>query len=363
MKLVSPFQRGSTCTCRWPGHAGARGPAQVRADVDAVGLVRRPDRLQRPQLRARDVAVLVVGQIFVARNVAHRRDHEVSRAVRIQVHHRDRRRRAFEHERFGVVGRGDEIAHHAAEVVAAGVGIGDVAERQSAQIRSSMRRACATTAASRSTKSSTLTSRSGSSLPRAFTPTVPLLDVAVADDEDVRHLLGLRLAGCGRRACPPEPSTISARNPSAFKRSTTRNAYVVVTVADGQHGGLHRREPRRERTRVVLDQHAEEPLDRTEQRAVDHDRRVPLVVGTDVVDAEALRRLEVELDRRHLPGAADRVLRLHADLRARRTRRRLRRARVRGSSSSPPRATPRSLRPTPRRNRPTSRAGLVDSSR
>ena len=89
---------------------------------------------------------------------------------------------------------------------------------------------------------------------------------------------------------------------------------LVVTIGDRQHRDLHRREPRRERTRVVLDENREEPLDRPEQRAVDHDRLVALVVGADVLHLEALRHLEVDLDRRHLPRAADRVTRLHRDL-------------------------------------------------
>ena len=89
-----------------------------------------------------------------------------------------------------------------------------------------------------------------------------------------------------------------------------------MPVGDRQHRHLHRREPQRERAGVVLDEDGEEPLDRAEQRAVDHDRPVPLVVGADVLDVEALRHLEVELDRRHLPRAADRVARLHRDLRA-----------------------------------------------
>jgi hypothetical protein len=43
--------------------------------------------------------------------------------------------------------------------------------------------------------------------------------------------------------------------------------------------------------------------------------RSSLVVGTHVLEIEALRQLEVDLDRRELPGAADRVLGLHRDLR------------------------------------------------
>src|SRR5690606_41633065 len=49
---------------------------------------------------------------------------------------------------------------------------------------------------------------------------------------------------------------------------------------------------------------------------LDHHRPVPLVVGADVAEVEALGQLEVDLDRRHLPGAADGVAALHGDLRA-----------------------------------------------
>ena len=47
---------------------------------------------------------------------------------------------------------------------------------------------------------------------------------------------------------------------------------------------------------------------------MDHDRLVALVVGADVLELEALRRLEVELDGGHLPRAADGVSGLHRDL-------------------------------------------------
>ena len=46
-----------------------------------------------------------------------------------------------------------------------------------------------------------------------------------------------------------------------------------MVVADRQHPHLHRRQPGGERAGVVLEQHAEEPLDRAEQGPVDHDRR------------------------------------------------------------------------------------------
>jgi len=66
----------------------------------------------------------------------------------------------------------------------------------------------------------------------------------------------------------------------------------------------------------VLEQHAKEPLDGTEQGAVQHDRAMTLIVGTDVFEAEALGQLEVGLNRRELPLAADRVAHVDVDLRA-----------------------------------------------
>src|SRR5690606_18168048 len=78
---------------------------------------------------------------------------------------------------------------------------------------------------------------------------------------------------------------------------------------------LYGGEPGGERSGVVLGEYPEEPLDRAEEGSVDHDRLVALAVGAGVGDAEPLRGLEVELDRRHLPVAADCVAHLHGDLR------------------------------------------------
>ncbi|CAM5594121.1 hypothetical protein STENM223S_02733 [Streptomyces tendae] len=66
----------------------------------------------------------------------------------------------------------------------------------------------------------------------------------------------------------------------------------------------------------MLQEHREEPLDGAEQRAVDHDRAGLAAVRAGVLQLEALGQVEVELDRRHLPGAADGVLGLDGDLRA-----------------------------------------------
>src|SRR6266545_760439 len=89
-----------------------------------------------------------------------------------------------------------------------------------------------------------------------------------------------------------------------------------VVVADRDADRLDRREPGRERPGVVLGEHAEEPLDRPEQRPVDHDGPLARPVGRLVLQLEQLRQVEVDLDRRHLPGAPDGVLGLYRDLRA-----------------------------------------------
>ena len=66
----------------------------------------------------------------------------------------------------------------------------------------------------------------------------------------------------------------------------------------------------------MLGEYAEESLDRPEQRAVDHDRLLTGAVRGLVLQLEPLGQVEVHLDRRHLPGAADGVAGLHRDLRA-----------------------------------------------
>ena len=88
-----------------------------------------------------------------------------------------------------------------------------------------------------------------------------------------------------------------------------------MRLGDRQHLDLHRRQPRRERPGVVLEQHAEEPFDRTEQRPVQHDRPVAGVVGADVLEVEPLGVVEVGLDRRQLPRTSDRVAHVDVDLR------------------------------------------------
>src|SRR5262245_57230817 len=90
---------------------------------------------------------------------------------------------------------------------------------------------------------------------------------------------------------------------------------VVEAVRDRQNYRLSRREPDRKRSLVMLDQDAEKPLERSQDRAVHHDRLMRLVVRADVFEAEPLRQVEIDLNRRELPQPFDRVHDLEVDLR------------------------------------------------
>src|ERR1035437_6027604 len=87
-----------------------------------------------------------------------------------------------------------------------------------------------------------------------------------------------------------------------------------MPLADGDHRYLYRRQPNRKRARVVLDEHTEESLDRSEQCAMHHHRLFARTILGDVLKAEALWQVEVDLDRRKLPQPPDRVHQLDIDL-------------------------------------------------
>ena len=64
----------------------------------------------------------------------------------------------------------------------------------------------------------------------------------------------------------------------------------------------------------MLDQDADEALERAEDRAVEHHRAVLLAVLADVAGVEPLGQHRVGLDRADLPGAADRVGQVELEL-------------------------------------------------
>src|SRR5439155_9204621 len=70
----------------------------------------------------------------------------------------------------------------------------------------------------------------------------------------------------------------------------------------------------REGSGIVLDQNGDEPFDAAKNRPVDYHRTMLGVVGADVLEVEVSRLLVIELDRRALPLAADRVGDIEVDL-------------------------------------------------
>ena len=98
-------------------------------------------------------------------------------------------------------------------------------------------------------------------------------------------------------------------------RSCEPAGRLTMLLADGEHAHLHGREPERERAGVVLDQDPDEALERAEERAVDDEDRVLLVVRAHVGETEAGRHLRVELDRAELPRALEHVGDVEVDLR------------------------------------------------
>src|SRR5262245_57405082 len=141
----------------------------------------------------------------------------------------------------------------------------------------------------------------------------PVLGLPRADHQHVGHLAHLRVADAvaellvavvelGAQARGPQPPV-------------HRACVLDVLLADREHARLHRRQPRRKRAGVVLDEHPDEALERAQDRAVHHDRALGLPVAVDVLEPEAVRLLEVDLDRRVLPPAPERVLDVHVDLR------------------------------------------------
>ena len=91
---------------------------------------------------------------------------------------------------------------------------------------------------------------------------------------------------------------------------------VRELLADRQDADLFGRQPERELASIMLDQNAEETLQRTEQRTVDHVGAVLLAIRADIRHVEAFGQVEVELDGTGLPFTAKSVLDLQVDLRA-----------------------------------------------
>ena len=205
--------------------------------------------------------------------------------------------------------------------------------------------------ARRATKSSSGDVALGALRPASVDADGARADVVVADHEDVGQLLQLLRDGCARRAAR-RPRCSSTRNPSACRRSATAPAYAPWSSPTGSTRTCTGASHAGKRAGVVLDEHAEEPLDRAEQRAVDHHRALAGAVGRVDGQLEALRQSGSRAGW-STSARCGRWRRAPAPRSSgRRTRRRPRRARARGPQPRRRRAGRWWLRPTPRRCRP-----------
>ena len=79
---------------------------------------------------------------------------------------------------------------------------------------------------------------------------------------------------------------------------------------------LHRCEPCGKGPRVMLCQHSKEALNGSKESSVDHDGLLARTIGSLVLQLKSRGKVEVELNRRHLPAPPNRVARLNRNFRA-----------------------------------------------
>ena len=113
---------------------------------------------------------------------------------------------------------------------------------------------------------------------RTLTTPVAALEVAAPDHRDVRHLAQLGVADARLHALAR--LVVHLRAQPGGTHAVAQGGDVLDdlgrVVLDGDDLALHGGEPQREVAGVVLGEDADEPLQRAQQGAVDHDRRVVL---------------------------------------------------------------------------------------
>src|SRR5690606_38725544 len=88
-----------------------------------------------------------------------------------------------------------------------------------------------------------------------------------------------------------------------------------LLVGDIHDHRLSRCQPCREGTFVVLDQNADEAFEGAEDRPMQHDRMLAIVVFADVFGTKTDRQVEIELQRTALPDTPQAILQRKLDLR------------------------------------------------
>ena len=174
------------------GYTRTAGPAEVGAEVGALGLVGLLDRPHAGNGSFPDVARLVRREILELGDVAGRHHHQVAARVGVGVEQSHGMPRGVAPDHVGLLVRHparQDPAEHArtlfvlalAGLSSAGDELGTPARPDDVEVAhgcsqpacSSTATSAATSAFNRSTNSLTATPRSGRSVPRALTPTVP----------------------------------------------------------------------------------------------------------------------------------------------------------------------------------------------
>ena len=104
--------------------------------------------------------------------------------------------------------------------------------------------------------------------------------------------------------------------PGRIQGGAALSRVCKVALGDWKDRDLHRREPRGERSTVVLHQNPEEPFERARERAVDHHRRTVVTVRRAVFEFEAVREYEIDLHGSELPLPPDRIAHVDIEFRA-----------------------------------------------
>src|SRR5688500_16205820 len=138
--------------------------------------------------------------------------------------------------------------------------------------------------------------------------------LAIAYHQHVGNLLKLRLTDLISNLLL---ALVDLRPQTRFREPLAHACGVrYVSVGNRQHDRLHRREPQRERPGVVLDEDRDEPLEAAEDRAMDDHRPMFGIICAGVLQIEVFRLHVIELNRRALPLAADRIGHIEVDFRS-----------------------------------------------
>ena len=118
MKLVSPFHRGTTCTCRWSRTPAPADAAFVQADIEAVGVITAPSARMPTWTSAMTSASSSAVALEETAPVTRGGGHQMAGGIGKGVEDEEGLARAAKDERPAVIASGERIAEDAADAVA-----------------------------------------------------------------------------------------------------------------------------------------------------------------------------------------------------------------------------------------------------